>query len=66
MKTIRLFDIQWDTDGRNPEALGLPSEHLAVVEDDFDPEEQAADLLSDEFGFCVLGCSFAVVQADTK
>lgn len=58
MKTVRLFNIQWDADGEDPQDLGLPTEYFAVVEDDFDPEEQAADLLSDKFGFCVLGCGF--------
>jgi hypothetical protein len=58
MKVIRLYDIQWDTD----EEVDLPTEHIAVVEDNFDPEEQAADLLSDAFDFCVLNCSFKVMD----
>jgi hypothetical protein len=62
MKTFRLFNIQWDTDGGDPHELGLPSEHIAVVDDDdWDPAEEAADLLSDEYGFCVLGCCFTVL-----
>jgi hypothetical protein len=62
MKIVRLFDIQWDTDGEPADELGLPSEHIAVVDDDeWDPAEDAADLLSDEYGFCVLGCSFTVL-----
>ena len=62
MKTFRLLNIQWDTDGSDPQELGLPSEHIAVVDDDeWDPAEDAADLLSDEYGFCVLGCSFTVL-----
>lgn len=63
MKTICLFNIQWDTDGGDPKELGLPDEHIAIVhDDDWNPEEDAADLLSDRYGFCVKGCSFAVLN----
>jgi hypothetical protein len=56
MKVIRLYDIQWDTDE------DLPTEQIIIVDDDFNPEEQAADLLTDTFDFCVLGCSFKVLD----
>ncbi len=59
MKIVRLFDIRWDTDD---EAVDLPQDHVAVVGDDFDPEEDAADLLADTFDFCVSGCSFKVLD----
>lgn len=68
MKKIRIFDIQWDTsndegdDFRTPESLGLPAEHTAEVNDDFDPEEECADLISDKFGYCVFGCSYEWVE----
>ena len=62
MKVVRLYDIQWDTDDDSPDELGLPKEQFAVVEDEWDPEEEAADLLSDEFGFCVFGCLFRVLD----
>jgi hypothetical protein len=61
MKVVRLFDIRWDTDGEDPVDLGLPDEHIAVVDDDWTPEEDAADLLADKYGFCVEGCSFKVL-----
>jgi hypothetical protein len=61
MKIVRLFNIQWDTDGEPADELGLPKEHIAVVGDDWNPEEDAADLLSDQFAFCVKGCSFKVL-----
>ena len=60
MKIVRLFDIQWDTDGEDES--GLPHEHIAVVDDDFNPEDDAADLLSNIFHFCVNGCSFKVLD----
>ena len=62
MRIVRLFDIHWDTDGEDPNELGLPTENIVVVEDNWNPEEDAADLLSDEYGFCVEGCSFKVLD----
>jgi len=61
MKVVHLFSIRWDADGEDPHDLGLPDEHIAIVEDDWNPEEDAADLLSDQFGFCVNGCSYKVL-----
>ena len=58
MKIVRLFNIQWDTDGEDPTELGLPSDTIAVVDDDWTPVDDAADLLADQFGFCVKGCAF--------
>ena len=45
-------DIDWDTDGEDEEDLGLPSrvEIPFFVEDD-----EIADYLSDEYGYCVFG-----------
>ncbi len=61
MKVVRLFDIQWDTDGQDPDELGLPNEQIAVVDDDWTPEDDAADWLSDRYGFCVKACSFETI-----
>jgi len=55
MRFYRLHKIRWDTDGK-PRGLNLPKEAIVQVNDDFAPEEQAADLLSDIFGFCIYGC----------
>ena len=62
MKVVRLYDIQWDTDGEPADELGLPSEIIAIVDDDFNPEEDASDLLSDNYDFCIDGCSFTVLS----
>ena len=45
-------DIVWDTDGEDEEDLGLPSrvEIPFFVDDD-----EIADYLSDEYGYCVFG-----------
>jgi len=61
MQIVRLFDIRWDTDGEDRSELGLPPEIIVIVDDDWTPEEDAADLLSDMHGFCVDGCSFTVL-----
>lgn len=61
MKIVRLFDIRWDTDGEDPNELGLPPEIIVIVDDDWTVEENAADSLSDQYGFCVEGCSFTVL-----
>lgn len=58
MKIVRLFNIQWDTDGEDPKELGLPKDHIAIVDDDWTPVDDAADLLSDQYDFCVKGCAF--------
>jgi hypothetical protein len=62
MKIVRLYDVRWNTDGQDPTELGLPSEIIAVVDDDWTPVEDAADLLSDRYGFCVKGCCFTVLS----
>jgi hypothetical protein len=59
MKIVRLFNIQWDTDGEDPDELSLPSEQIVIVNDDWTPDY--ADLLSELYGFCVEGCSFTVL-----
>ena len=45
-------DIKWDTDGEDEEDLGLPSrvEIPFIFNDD-----EIADYLSDEYGYCVFG-----------
>lgn len=55
MKIIRLFNTDWD-------GADLPSEQIVVADDDCDPEEHAADVFSDEHGFCVLGCSYKAID----
>lgn len=50
--TIYAADIEWDVDDEDVTELGLPSQVKIpphVEEDDI------ADYLSDEYGFCVLG-----------
>lgn len=58
MKRYELFGIKWDLDG--DDGVGLPGRVTVNVEPDdiFDPEYDAADYLSDNYGYCVLGCSW--------
>lgn len=46
MKTVRVYDIEWDTDG---EEVDLPSIANVTVKN----EDEIADKLSDEYGWCV-------------
>ena len=60
MRTYRLFDIKWDMDSFDDLSIILPPEVTVKIDDDdpFDPVEDSADYLSDNYGFCVHGCSF--------
>lgn len=62
MKLVKAFNIQWDTDG---EGIDLPSEAFFKVDNDFDLNEGLADLLSDEYNFCVDYAEYEVV-AETE
>ena len=56
---MHITDIDWDTDGENKDELGLPD--VVVVTDDID-EDEIADMLSDDYGFCVNSFSIEVVE----
>ena len=61
MNEVKMYitDIDWDTDGESKEELGLPD--VVVVTDDID-EDEIADMLSDDYGFCVNSFSIEVVE----
>ena len=52
MKIVRLFDIRWDTDD---EAVDLPHGTHCRCRRDLNPEEQAADLLADNYRLLRVG-----------
>ena len=54
MKTVRFFDITWDAD----DDAVLPRDVVLVMDDDCAPEKS----LADEYGCCVKGCSFKLVD----
>lgn len=58
MKTIRAISIDYDTDGKK---ITLPEEIDFEVEDDFDPESELADLVSDKTGWLVKSLDFVVL-----
>lgn len=55
MKTIKFYNIDWDTDG---EEVSLPTEVILEVENDVDVSLEGADLLSDKYGWCINGFTF--------
>ena len=54
---IRAYDIDWDTDGEDPNALDLPREVVIDLDAEGieDPDQQVADWLSDRYGWCING-----------
>lgn len=59
MKTLYAFDIDYDTDNDGEPIPSLPQKLKFVVDDDFDAENELADLITDETGVLVNGCSFS-------
>lgn len=55
--------ILWDTDGMDPEDLGLPTK-LEIPKELEEDEEAISDYLSDETGFCHFG--FDLVDDEAK
>jgi predicted component of type VI protein secretion system len=52
----RVFNIEYDTDG---EAVDLAIElHFKDLDKDFSPENELADLISDQTGFCVFSFEY--------
>jgi hypothetical protein len=53
---IRVFDIEYDTDGVDAVSMGLPSSLEFEVDDDAIVQDIAADMVSDETGWAVTSC----------
>ena len=62
MKIVRLFDIRWDTDNEDPDKLGLPNEHVAVMDDDWILKRKLPTFSPTPTDFCVEGCSYKVLD----
>lgn len=58
--TFRAFDIIFDTDGTNVDNLS-DEYFFEIVEEKFDIDEELADLISDETGWCVKSYNYEVV-----
>lgn len=60
-KRIELYEIEWDIedeDDENAACLDLPDKVVVEVNRRWNPDDEAADYLSDNFGFCVNGCKW--------
>lgn len=62
---VHAYDIDWDTDGDDPEELGLPGKatvqvDASLVDDPDELEERVADLLADEYGYAVDNFTYEV------
>jgi hypothetical protein len=56
---VKFYDIEWDTDGDDD--IDLPEVVVMDVEEDTDIPYRGADLLSDEYGFCVYAFDFDIL-----
>ncbi|MBP8694571.1 MAG: hypothetical protein KBH35_03080 [Bifidobacterium sp.] len=55
-RSVRFFNIQWDTDGQS---ANLPTEvTLEISDSDTDIATEGADILSDKYGWCVESFQF--------
>ena len=55
MKTYRVNNIEWDTDGDNDLAAELPKELIVEVKKGIDNiEDEAINAASDMQGFCIM------------
>lgn len=63
MILIKAFNIDWDTDGEKID--WLPNEVFFHVDNDFNPEEDLCDLLTDEYNYLVNVAEYEIM-AKTK
>ena len=61
-KKVRFFNIDWDTDG---EEVNLPTEIRIIVENGVDVENDGADILSDNYGWCVNSFSYELLPENS-
>jgi len=54
---IRAFNIQYDTPNQND----LPAELFFDVDNDTDIDDELADMISDETGWCVISAEYEVI-----
>lgn len=57
---VRVYDIEWDTDGVDPKSVSLPSEVKVIVNlvNGDDLGDIISDFLSDEYGYCHYGFEY--------
>lgn len=59
MKTIRIFDIDWETDGEV--VIGLPSELKVTLPEEDANASHILEYLSDTFGWLINDMKFEVM-----
>lgn len=61
MRKVLFSSIKWDTDGASLKSCGLPKQVILDVEDIDDLDNDAADILSDKYGWCVKAVDFFIL-----
>ena len=56
-RDMKIVDITWETDGLEPEELGLPAEVELPEDIDADDDDAINDFLSDTYGWLVIDWS---------
>lgn len=70
MKSVLISNIEWDTNGKSPEDFNLPSEiRLDNIPDEtvsskYGLAGEIADLLSDDYGWCVNAFTTEVLEKE--
>ena len=60
---VKAFNIQYDTDGNKKIASKLPKEIIFEnLDNDFNPEYELADEISNQTGFCVFNFNFEIIE----
>lgn len=63
--TVKCTEIQWDTDGDKKLLKKLPKNVTITIEDyceGDDLDDIIADMLSDEYGFCLFGFNYEIIN----
>ncbi len=59
---IKVSNIKYDTDGKN--VSGLEDNMILDVPDGTDIDDEIADIVSDETGWCILSCDYERIEED--
>lgn len=63
---VKCTEIQWDTNGDRKILKTLPNEVVLTIEDYCEGDyldDEIADMLSDEYGFCLFGFNYEIINA---
>jgi hypothetical protein len=64
--TVKCTEIQWDTDGDKRLLKKLPKNVILTIDDYYegdDLDDTITDMLSDEYGFCLFGFNYEIINA---